>query len=58
MDQQRPLLYFTLLFLGYLIWTTWLQDHAPKPTIPETTVNGIVSQNSPASNKQLDIPSA
>ncbi len=57
MDQQRPLLYFTLLFLGYLIWTTWLQDHAPKPTIPETTVNGVVSQNSPTSNKQLDIPS-
>ena len=57
MDQQRPLLYFTLLFLGYLIWTTWLQDHAPKPTIPETTANGVVSQNAPsASNKQLDIP--
>lgn len=31
MDQQRPFLYLTLFFLGFLIWTTWQQEHAPKP---------------------------
>ncbi len=31
MDQQRPFLYLTLFFLGFLIWSTWQQEHAPKP---------------------------
>ena len=31
MDSQRPFLYITLLFMLFLIWTTWQQDHAPKP---------------------------
>ena len=55
MDQQRPLLYFTLLFLGYLIWTTWLQDHAPKPVAPVSN-NSLTTQNSSVSTTQLDIP--
>ncbi len=36
MDSQRPFLYLTLLFLGFLLWTTWQSDHAPKPEIPVT----------------------
>lgn len=34
MDQQRPFLYLTLFFLGFLIWSTWQQEHAPKPIAP------------------------
>ena len=57
MDQQRPLLYFTLLFLSYLIWTTWLQDHAPKPTVQTQTNTATITQSSPNANtSQVDIP--
>ena len=34
MDQQRPFLYLSLFFLGFLIWSTWQQEHAPKPVTP------------------------
>ena len=34
MDQQRPFLYLTLFFVGFLIWSTWQQEHAPKPAVP------------------------
>ena len=46
MDSQRPFLYLTLLFMLFLIWTTWKQDHAPKPPEPTavvSTVNGTAS---------------
>ncbi|WP_308874485.1 hypothetical protein [Thiothrix subterranea] len=33
MDSQRPFLYLTLLFMLFLIWTTWQQDHVPKPPV-------------------------
>ena len=36
MDQQRPFLYLSLFFLGFLIWSTWQQEHAPKPIKQET----------------------
>ncbi|MGK0271099.1 MAG: YidC/Oxa1 family membrane protein insertase [Cocleimonas sp.] len=41
MDQQRPFLYLSLFFLGFLIWTTWQQKNAPPPaeTIPTTSIN-------------------
>lgn len=31
MEAQRPFLYLTLAFLLFLIWSTWQQEHAPKP---------------------------
>lgn len=47
MDQQRPFLYLTLFFLGFLIWTTW---NAPKPT--EKQVDGTTqTQVTPNSNE-------
>ena len=46
MDSQRPFLYLTLIFMAFLLWTTWQQDHAPKPVIPAETVSQ--SANSPA----------
>ena len=36
MDQQRPFLYLSLFFLGFLIWSTWQQDHAPKAPVSKT----------------------
>ncbi len=47
MDQQRPFLYLTLFFLGFLIWSTWQEEHAPKPIKPagQTTQNQA-NQNS------------
>jgi len=46
MDQQRPFLYLTLFFLGFLIWSTWQQEHAPKPAAPagQTTQNKNLNQ--------------
>lgn len=56
MDQQRPLLYFALLFLSYLIWTSWMQDHAPTPIIPESSRTAN-TQNIPNGNvDRSDIP--
>jgi YidC/Oxa1 family membrane protein insertase len=50
MDQQRPFLYLTLFFLGFLIWSTWQQEHAPKPIAPvgqtTQTTQGQPNQNS------------
>ncbi|MCK5897188.1 MAG: membrane protein insertase YidC [Cocleimonas sp.] len=59
MDQQRPLLYFALLFLSYLIWTSWMQDHAPKLVIPEvssSSTQGIPTASEKSTTNQLDIP--
>ncbi|HPQ96221.1 MAG TPA: membrane protein insertase YidC, partial [Thiolinea sp.] len=36
MDSQRPFLYLALIFLGFLLWTSWQQDHAPEPVVTET----------------------
>ena len=47
MDSQRPFLYLTLIFLGFLLWTSWQQDHAPKPLAPPSTQS---SQSTPASS--------
>ncbi|MCL4108289.1 UNVERIFIED_CONTAM: hypothetical protein GTU68_065317 [Idotea baltica] len=40
MEQQRPFLYLSLFFLGFLIWTTWQQKNAPIPpaTTPTTEI--------------------
>ena len=52
MDQQRPFLYLTLFFLGFLIWSTWQQEHAPKPLKPT-----VQTEQNQANNNDL-IPSA
>jgi YidC/Oxa1 family membrane protein insertase len=58
MDQQRPLLYFALLFLSYLIWTAWMQDHAPAPIIPESSraTNAANIPNANSNADRSDIP--
>jgi len=56
MDQQRPFLYLTLFFLGFLIWTTWQEDHAPKPVKPAGQIE-LNSANSNSSNNGNSMPS-
>ena len=51
MDSQRPFLYLTLLFMLFLVWSTWQQDHAPK--LPPPTVSSVNTTNGPAN---LDLP--
>ncbi|MEN9423821.1 MAG: rane protein insertase YidC [Pseudomonadota bacterium] len=50
MDSQRPFLYLTLLFMLFLIWTTWQQDHAPKP--PVTAASTVSAPAIPGGNAQ------
>ncbi len=56
MDQQRPFLYLTLFFLGFLIWTTW---NAPKPTKEAgQTITQSQTQTLPSNDTATTIPSA
>jgi len=58
MDQHRPFLYLTLFFLGFLIWSTWQQEHAPKPA-PGTTSTITGTAQAPNQNQQnSNIPAA
>ncbi|HIO96954.1 MAG TPA: membrane protein insertase YidC [Leucothrix sp.] len=62
MDQQRPFLYLTLFFLGFLIWSTWQQEHAPKPVAPAgqtTQINGQapLAENGIPNSVPSNIPS-
>ncbi len=61
MDQQRPFLYLTLFFLGFLIWSTWQQEHAPKPVLSENPLQQINNEQagtipSAGSNDAQSIP--
>lgn len=53
MDSQRPFLYLTLLFMLFLIWTTWQQDHAPKPPATAITTS---SSATVGTNAEQDVP--
>ncbi|MGD8498260.1 MAG: membrane protein insertase YidC [Chromatiales bacterium] len=35
MDNQRPILYLALIFVGFLIWQAWQQDYGPQPPQPQ-----------------------
>ncbi|WP_298609833.1 membrane protein insertase YidC [uncultured Thiothrix sp.] len=48
MDSQRPFLYLTLIFLGFLLWTSWQQDHAPKPLPTPTTQTSTEASSVPS----------
>jgi len=56
MDQQRPFLYLTLFFLGFLIWSTWQQEHAPKPVTPAGQIE-LNSTNNSSQNNNNSMPS-
>jgi YidC/Oxa1 family membrane protein insertase len=42
MENQRLLLYFTLFFIVYLLWTEWQMDYGPKQEAPPVTATGTV----------------
>ena len=56
MDQQRPFLYLTLFFLGFLIWSTWQQEHAPKPASTDGSPKSELVQNASKNAVENDIP--
>ena len=60
MDQQRPLLYLTLIFLGFMIWTAWQQDHAPKPVSTPSSVDSTAASAPVADTATVagDVPEA
>ena len=59
MDSQRPFLYLTLIFLGFLLWTSWQQDNAPKPLpTPTTTEASSVPSQTTANAANQTVPAA
>ncbi len=60
MDSQRPFLYLTLIFIGFLLWTTWQRDHAPQPEIVNAQQNQAQSSAQangvPQSTSGDDVP--
>ncbi len=57
MDQQRPLLYLTLVFLGFMIWSAWQQDHAPKPQAQaNSNTSASANSQSASSTGAADVP--
>ena len=55
MDSQRPFLYLTLFFMLFLVWTTWKQDHSPKPAAPTVATSTANPATALASAAQ-DVP--
>lgn len=53
MDSQRPFLYLTLLFMLFLVWTTWQQDHAPKPVTPTTSSVSTSASNGGSATQEV-----
>ncbi len=55
MESQRPFLYLSLLFLGFLIYQAWVTDHAPKQPESETaTAVHEGQQPKPAATASVD----
>lgn len=59
MEQQRTLLYLTLIFFGFMLWTTWQQQHAPQPTpAPATETSTLAATDTNSTQTTSDIPDA
>ena len=58
MDSQRPFLYLTLAFLLFLIWTSWQQDHEPKPLATEVSTSTNAAGTPTASSIAEEIPAS
>jgi len=56
MENQRPLLYMTLFFLGFLIWQAWVTDHAPPPVEKAETI--AAAETTAEGNNRDDLPDA
>lgn len=44
MDSQRPFLYLTLIFLAFMLWSSWQQHIAPKPEPKAAVPQQIVAE--------------
>lgn len=53
MENHRTLLYLTLFFLVYLLWSQWQLDYGPKLAVTDTPV---ADQSVPALNATDDVP--
>ncbi|MGV6861489.1 MAG: membrane protein insertase YidC, partial [Putridiphycobacter sp.] len=51
MEQQRPFLYLSLFFLGFLIWSAWQVDHTPKPV--ETSKQASIPSSTAENNTNI-----
>lgn len=50
MDSQRPFLYITLIFLGFMLWISWKQYNAPPPpSTPASETADVSGQMTPPS---------
>jgi len=56
MENQRPLLFMTLFFVGFLIWQAWVTDHAPPPA--ENTETAAADASSAETQFRDDLPDA
>jgi YidC/Oxa1 family membrane protein insertase len=57
MYDRKIFLYFALAIVGFLLWTAWQKDYAPKPAITEKTIaaaNALPSQNLPKEQRPSD----
>lgn len=53
MDNLRPLLYLSLLFIIFMIWQAWQKDHAPvKPVISHHVQQSITQASQPSPEKR------
>ncbi|MEN9432969.1 MAG: rane protein insertase YidC [Pseudomonadota bacterium] len=58
MDSQRPLLYLTLIFLGFMLWSAWQSDHAPKPVPAPNGIASTTTTNSATPTTNGAVPNA
>ena len=56
MDNQRPLLYLALIFVGFLIWQAWQQDYGPQPSQSQAEVTQQQDTAPPAEDVPLAAP--
>lgn len=58
MDSQRPFLFLSLLFLGFLVWQAWQTDHAPKPEIKTVIADSDLATTQAPNATRGDIPNS
>ncbi|WP_202306312.1 membrane protein insertase YidC [Dryocola clanedunensis] len=51
MDSQRNLFLIALLFVSFMIWQAWEQDHAPQPQAQQTTQTTTTATGSAAASQ-------
>lgn len=50
MSNLRPVLFITLIFLGYMLWINWQKDYGPQPATPAATAEPVADIPAPATN--------